>query len=141
MPASIISTFFLLQAFGLTLNMMTLMGISVSVGVLVANSVVVLENIFRHKKLGKESKDAAYIGTTEVTIAVVASTLTNLVVFLPILNMSSMVGRFLKELALAASFATIFSLIFSFTLTPMLASLMLPKSEKEGKLSSKLNAI
>ncbi|KAB2837320.1 MAG: efflux RND transporter permease subunit, partial [Melioribacteraceae bacterium] len=86
MPTSIISTFFLLQAFGLTLNMMTLMGISVSVGVLVANSVVVLENIFRHKKLGKENKDAAYTGTVEVTVAVVASTLTNLVVFLPILN-------------------------------------------------------
>ncbi|MBU2492603.1 MAG: efflux RND transporter permease subunit [Bacteroidetes bacterium] len=141
MPISIISTFFLLQAFGLTLNMMTLMGISVSVGVLVANSVVVLENIFRHKKLGRENKDAAYTGTIEVTVAVVASTLTNLVVFLPILNMSSMVGRFLKELALAASFATIFSLLFSFTLTPMLASLMLPKTEKEGRISAKLNKI
>lgn len=141
MPTSIISTFFLLQAFGLTLNMMTLMGISVSVGVLVANSVVVLENIFRHKKLGKENKDAAYTGTVEVTVAVMASTLTNLVVFLPILNMSSMVGRFLKELALSASFATIFSLLFSFTLTPMLASLMLPKTEKEGKISSKLLSV
>ena len=141
MPTSIISTFLLLQAFGLTLNMMTLMGLSVSVGVLVANSVVVLENVFRHKKMGKDNKQAAYVGTTEVAIAVIAATLTNLVVFLPIANMSSLVGRFLKELALSASFATIFSLLFSFTLTPMLASLILPRSEKEGRLSKKLNAI
>jgi len=141
MPTSIISTFLLLQAFGLTLNMMTLMGLSVSVGVLVANSVVVLENIFRHKKTGMDNKRSAYTGTTEVLVAVLASTLTNIVVFLPIANMSSMVGRFLSELALAASFATIFSLIFSFTLTPMLASLILPQKLTYGKLSTKLNDI
>lgn len=138
MPVSIISTFLLLQMAGLTLNTMTLMGISVSVGVLVANSVVVIENIFRHKKLGRNNREAAYKGTVEVTVAVVASTLTNLVVFLPIANMSSMVGLFLRELALAASFATIFSLIFSFTLTPMLASLILPDTQKESKFSQRM---
>jgi len=127
MPTSIISTFFLLKAFGLTLNMMTLMGLSVSVGVLVANSIVVIENIFRYKGLGKNNKEASYYGTSEVTVAVLAATLTNLVVFLPIVNMSSIVGQWLKELAMSAVFATIFSLIMSFTLTPMLASLILPK--------------
>lgn len=141
MPTSIISTFLLLQAFGLTLNMMTLMGLSVSVGVLVANSVVVLENIFRHKRLGFENKRAAYIGTTEVLVAVLASTMTNIVVFLPIASMSSMVGRFLSELALAASFATIFSLLFSFTLTPMLASIILPQKLTSGKLSDALHKV
>ena len=135
MPTSIISTFLLLQAFDLTLNMMTLMGLSVSVGVLVANSVVVLENIFRHKNLGKSPKEASYIGTTEVAVAVIAATLTNLVVFLPIASMTSMVGRFLRELALSASFATIFSIIMSFTLTPMLASLLLPKRATQGKFN------
>jgi hydrophobic/amphiphilic exporter-1 (mainly G- bacteria), HAE1 family len=120
---------------------MSLMGISVSVGVLVANSVVVIENIFRHKKMGHNNREASYKGTAEVTVAVIASTLTNLVVFLPIANMSSMVGLFLRELALAASFATIFSLIFSFTLTPMLSSLLLPTVEKESKLSKKLHSI
>ncbi len=134
MPTSIIATFMLLNAFGLTLNMMTLMGLSVSVGVLVANSVVVLENIFRHKDMGKTNKQAALVGTSEVTVAVMASTLTNLVVFLPIASMTSIVGQFLRELALAATFATIFSLIFSFTLTPMLSSLILPKSSKEGRI-------
>ncbi len=141
MPTSIISTFLLLQAFGLTLNMMTLMGLSVSVGVLVANSVVVLENIFRHKKSGMDNKRSAFIGTNEVLVAVLAATLTNLVVFLPIANMSSIVGRFLRELALAASFATIFSLLFSFTLTPMLASLILPQKLTAGKISTRLNRI
>jgi len=131
MPTSIISTFFLLKAWGLTLNMMTLMGLSVSVGVLVANSVVVIENIFRHKNMGRNNKEASYHGTSEVTVAVLAATLTNLVVFLPVVNMSSIVGQWLEELALSAVFATIFSLIMSFTLTPMLASLILPKDTKK----------
>lgn len=135
MPTSIISTFLLLQVSGLTLNMMTLMGLSVSVGVLVANSVVVIENIFRYKKLGADTKEAAYKGTSEVTVAVLAATLTNIVVFLPIANMSSLVGQWLRELALAAVYATIFSLIMSFTLTPMLASLIIPAVQKKGRLA------
>ena len=139
MPTSIISTFLLLQAFGLSLNMMTLMGLSVSVGVLVANSVVVLENIFRYKKMGETIKQAAYKGTSEVGVAVLASTLTNIVVFLPIANMSSLVGLWLRELALAAVFATIFSLIMSFTLTPLLSSIILSKEHTTGKLANWFN--
>lgn len=141
MPVSIISTFLLLQVAGMTINTMSLMGISVSVGVLVANSIVVIENIFRHKKMGHDNREASYKGTSEVTVAVVASTLTNLVVFLPIANMSSMVGLFLRDLALAATFATIFSLIFSFTLTPMLSSIILPKTEKENRLTRRIQAM
>ena len=142
MPISIISTFLFLQIFDLTLNMMTLMGLSVSIGVLVANSIVVLENIFRFRNMGKSNKEAAYEGTTEVTVAVLASTLTNLVVFLPILNMSSIVGQYLKELAMSASFATVFSLIFSFTLTPMLASKILPKEKKKkGKIGESIEEV
>lgn len=132
MPTSIISTFLLMQSAGLTINMLSLMGISVTVGVLVANSVVVLENIFRHKTMGKSKKDSAYEGTREVTVAVIASTLTNIVVFLPLASLSSMVGEFLSELALAATFSTIFSLIISFTLTPMLASIILPQKVSDG---------
>lgn len=139
MPTSIISTFLLLQVFGLSLNMMTLMGLSVSVGVLVANSIVVIENIFRYKKMGETIKQASFKGTSEVTVAVLASTLTNIVVFLPIANMSSMVGLWLRELALAAVFATIFSLIMSFTLTPLLSSLILSKEHKTGRLATWFN--
>jgi HAE1 family hydrophobic/amphiphilic exporter-1 len=133
MPTSILSTFFLLQASGLSLNMMTLMGLSVTVGVLVANSIVVIENIFRYKGLGEDNRNSAIKGTSEVTLAVVASTLTNLVVFIPIINMSSLVGMYLREFALAATFATIFSLLMSFTLTPMLSSLILPKTQNIGR--------
>ena len=141
MPFSIISTFMLFKWFNLSLNMMSLMGLSVTVGVLVANSVVVLENIFRHKDLGLKTKEASIIGTEEVTVAVLASTLTNLVVFLPLANMSSIVGQFLRELALAATFATLFSLLISFTLTPMLTNLIIPDKIKFNKLSDKLDKI
>ncbi|MFH1049994.1 MAG: efflux RND transporter permease subunit [bacterium] len=133
MPTSIISSFLMFSMFDMSLNMMSLMGLSVSVGVLVANSVVVLENIFRHKNMGKLNKRASFDGTSEVTVAVLAASLTNMVVFLPIANMSSMVGLFLAELALAASFATIMSILMSFTLTPLLASRLLQKDNKRGK--------
>ncbi|MFO7660129.1 MAG: efflux RND transporter permease subunit [Candidatus Cloacimonadaceae bacterium] len=126
MPISIISTFVFMQASGFTLNMMTLMALSTTVGILVANSIVVLENIFRHKDMGHHRKEAAQVGTSEVAIAVLASTMTNVVVFLPIATMKSMIGQVFKEFGLTVTFATIISLIVSFTVTPMLASIILP---------------
>ena len=134
MPLSILSTFLLIQLFGFTLNLMTLMGLSTAVGILVANSVVVLENIFRHREMGHNRRDASSKGTAEVFTAVIASTLTNIAVFLPIANMSGMMGMFFKEFALTVVFATMFSLLMSFTLTPMMASLIIPErdSKKHG---------
>jgi len=129
MPMSIISTFLLIETSGFTLNIMTLMGLSTSVGILVANSVVVLENIFRYKGLGYNKKEAADKGTSDTAIAVIASTMTNIVVFLPIAFMGGMVGQIFSEFALTVTYATIFSLIISFTLTPMLASLILPDKD------------
>lgn len=126
MPISIIATFVLMQASGFTINMMTLMGLSTTVGVLVANSIVVLENIFRHKDMGHHRKDAAHLGTSEVAVAVLASTLTNVVVFLPIATMQSMIGQVFKEFGLTVTYATLISLLVSFTITPMLASRILP---------------
>ncbi|MGB9701472.1 MAG: efflux RND transporter permease subunit [Candidatus Kapaibacteriota bacterium] len=131
MPTSVISSFLLLQLWGLDLNIMTLLGISVTIGVLVANSIVILENIFRYKDLGYSTYDATIKGTNEVVVAVLASTLTNLVVFIPLANLSSIVGQFLKALALSATFTTIFSLIYSFILTPMLASKFISDKKKE----------
>ncbi len=121
-PFSIIATFLLLKSAGFTLNLMTLMGFSTSVGVLVTNSVVILENIFRFRSMGYGSKEAASKGTAEIVVAILASTMTNIMVFLPIANMSSIVGKMFKQFALTVTFATIFSLLVSFTLTPMLAS-------------------
>lgn len=141
MPISIISSFVFLQMAGFTLNIMTLMGLSTSVGVLVANSVVVLENIFRHKDMGNKRREAAEKGTNEITVAVLASTLTNIVVFLPIASMSSMVGQFFKEFALTVTFATIFSLITSFTVTPMLASMIIPEAKHDSRFGLKFDAL
>jgi HAE1 family hydrophobic/amphiphilic exporter-1 len=129
MPFSIISTFLLLQVSGFSLNIMTLMGLSTAVGILVTNSVVVLENIFRHKEMGQDRKGAAGKGTAEIAVAVIASTMTNIVVFLPIASMTSLVGQFFREFALTVTYATLFSLLVSFTLTPMMASLILPETE------------
>jgi len=142
MPLSILSTFLLIKISGYTLNLMTLMGLSTAVGILVANSVVVLENIFRHKDMGNDRKQASAKGTAEVVIAVVASTLTNIAVFLPIANMSGMVGMMFKEFAMTVVYATLFSLLMSFTLTPMLASLILPEQDKKKHpIGEKLEAM
>lgn len=139
MPFSLIPTFLAFQVMGFSLNMMTLMGLSTSVGVLVMNSVVILENIFRHKELGHGRKEAALNGTSEVTVAVIASTLTNIAVFLPLASMGSMVGMFLREFALAVVFATVFSLLIAFTLTPMMASFILPDHQiKKNRIGEAL---
>ena len=137
MPLSIVSTFLLMDISGFTKNIMTLMGLSTAVGVLVSNSVVVLENIFRHKSMGKPSREAASVGTSQVVVAVIASTATNIAVFLPVANMTGIMGQFFKEFALTVTFATLFSLLISFTLTPMMAALILPDKEtsKKRKLS------
>ena len=142
MPFSIISTFLLLDFSGFSINIMSLMGLSTSVGILVANSIVVLENIFRHKGMGENKKNAAGKGTSEVVVAVIASAMTNIVVFVPIATMSSLVGQFFKEFAMTVTYATIFSIIVSFTLTPMLASIILPdhdtKKHKIGDFLEKM---
>ncbi|MCD4828623.1 MAG: efflux RND transporter permease subunit [Candidatus Cloacimonetes bacterium] len=134
MPTSIIATFLFMQISGFSLNILTLMGLSTSVGILVTNSVVVLENIFRFKRQGMERHEAAGKGTSEIAVAVIASTMTNIVVFLPIASMTSMVGAFFREFALTVTYATIFSLLVSFTLTPMLASRFLPRKMKKGRV-------
>jgi len=131
MPMSIIPTFMVMNMLGISLNALSLMGLSTASGILVANSVVVLENIFHRKRLGENSKQAASLGTAEVTTAVIASTLTNIVVFLPIGTMPGMVGMILKDFALTVTIATLFSIVASFTVTPMLAALILPDELNE----------
>lgn len=133
MPISIVSSFMFMQIAGFSFNMMTLIGISTAVGILVSNSVVVIENIFRHKELGNSRREASKRGTSEIAIAVLASTLTNIVVFLPLATMRSMVGQFLVEFAVTVTIATLFSLVTSFTITPMLASLIIPQTVKTNK--------
>jgi HAE1 family hydrophobic/amphiphilic exporter-1 len=142
MPYSIISTLMIMKIMGISFNILSLMGLSTATGILVANSVVVLENIFRHKELGHNRVDSAGKGTSEVTIAVLASTLTNIAVFLPLANMAGMMGVVLSNFAYTVVIATVFSILVSFTLTPLLASRILPDSvKKELWISRKLEGI
>ena len=138
-PVSLIATFLIMKQINASLNMMTLMSFSVAIGALISNSIVVIENILRLKKEGMNIKEASVKGTSEVAMAVIASTGTNLVVFLPIAMMSSMVGAFFKEYALTIATATVFSLIVSFMLTPMLTSILFRKERKESKFSGMMN--
>lgn len=119
-PTSVIATFILIDFAGFTLNFMSLSGLAISVGILTANSIVVLENIGRYRQMGIGPHEAASRGTSEVATAVIASTLTNVVVFTPIAFMSGLVGQFFKQFGLTVTFATLFSLLVSFTLTPMM---------------------
>lgn len=132
-PVSLIASFMVLKQLNATLNMMTLMSFAVSIGALISNSIVVIENIIRLKKEGMPIKQAALEGTSQVAMAVVASTGTNLVVFLPMAMMRSMMGVYFVEYALTISVATVFSLLVSFTLTPMLASVLLGKELKSNR--------
>lgn len=131
MPMSIIPTFIVLNALGMSLNLMTLMALSTASGTLISGAVVVLENIFRRREMGDDRKTAAAVGTSEVTISVIASILTNIVVFLPIGSMSGMAGLIFKDFALTVVAATVFSLLASFTVTPMLAALILPEKRRQ----------
>ena len=107
---------------GFSFNRMSLMGMTLCVGILVDDSIVVLENIHRHLAKGEDAKEAAVTGRMEIGMAAIAITLCDVVVFLPIAFMSSMTGQFFKQFGLTIVFASLFSLFISFTLTPMLAS-------------------
>ena len=133
MPACILSAFFLMRLFGFTLNIMSMLGLGLSIGTLVVNAIVILENVTRRIDAGESAKIAAAEGTKEVTIAVIGSTMTNIFVFVPIAFMSGIVGAFFVEFGLTVVFATIFSLWLSFTMTPMLAAHLLKPTET-GKI-------
>jgi HAE1 family hydrophobic/amphiphilic exporter-1 len=138
MPATIVATFLALDQLGFTINVMTLMALGITVGILVTNTIVVLENIYRYLDQGADPKTAAEEGTTEVAIAVAASALTNVVVFTPIAFMQGIIGQFFFAFGLTVVFATLTSVFISFTLAPMLAARLLrtyeTKREEEGWL-------
>ncbi|QJT10796.1 efflux RND transporter permease subunit [Oceanidesulfovibrio marinus] len=121
-PISIIATFMLIYFGGFTLNIMTLGGLALGVGMLVDNAIVVLENIYRLREEGMSRKAAAIQGASEVSGAIVASTLTTLVVFLPMIFIRGMAGIMFKQLAYVVSFSLLCSLGVALTLVPMLAS-------------------
>ncbi len=131
-PLSVIITFIVLYASGYTLNMMTLGGIALGVGMLVDASIVVIENIFRHHEEGENPVDASINGTNEVWLAISASTFTNLVVFLPLIYIGGIVGRMAKPLAVSIVSTLLASLFVSVTIMPMITSQLLKTGR--GKL-------
>ena len=122
LPTSVIATFFFMYAIGFTINMMTLMALSLVIGILIDDAVVVRENIYRHMEHGEDPYTAARNGTSEIGLAVMATTFTILAVFLPVGFMTGIVGQFFKSFALTIAFAVSISLLVAFTLDPMLSS-------------------
>ncbi|MBH1971222.1 efflux RND transporter permease subunit [Moraxellaceae bacterium AER2_44_116] len=132
LPISLLGTIFALYYFGFTLNLMTLMALSLCIGLLVDDAIVVRENIVRHAAMGKSHYQAALDGTSEIGMAVIATTLTIIAVFLPVAFMGGIIGRFFYQFGVTVSSAVLLSMFVSFTLDPMLSSVW-PDKHKHGE--------
>lgn len=128
-PVCLLATFVVLWALGFTINTMSMLALSLAVGVLVDDCIVVLENIYRHLRMGEDPVDAAINGRGEIGLAAIAITLADVVVFIPIAFMGGVVGQFFKPLGIGFAVAVLLSLFVSFTVTPMLASRWYRKGE------------
>jgi hydrophobe/amphiphile efflux-1 (HAE1) family protein len=129
-PTSIIGTFFAMYVLHFTLNTMTLLALSLSVGVVVDDAIMVLENIFRHREERRGRRDAALIGSREITFAAMAATTAVVAIFLPVAFMKGIIGRFFFEFGVTISVAVLLSLVVALTLTPMLCSRFLDVQER-----------
>ncbi|WP_110955373.1 efflux RND transporter permease subunit [Anaerosinus massiliensis] len=129
-PTSIITSFLAMKALNFTLNTMSLLALSLAVGLLIDDAIVVIENIVRHLEMGKDKFKAASEGTDEIGLAVTATTLTLVAVFLPVGMMTGVVGQFFKEFGITIAVSVLVSLLVAFTLTPMLSSKYLDHSSK-----------
>ncbi|MDD2628927.1 MAG: efflux RND transporter permease subunit [Limnochordia bacterium] len=143
-PLSIMITFFLMYLSGLTLNLMTLGGLALGVGMLVDNAIVVLESIYRQLQQGKKVKEAVIQGTNQVASAITASTITTLAVFIPVVFLGGIAGEIFKELGITISYALVASLLVALTAIPMLASKIFGRAKTiqfERSRSAKLDGL
>jgi len=122
LPVSVISAFIIMKVLGFSLNVLTLMGLSLSIGLLIDDAIVVRENIVRHMQKGRDHFEAARRGTAEIGMAVMATTFSIIAVFVPVAFMGGVVGQFFYEFGITVAFAVLVSLFVSFTLDPMLSS-------------------
>ena len=137
-PTSIVPTFLFMQYMGFTLNNITMLGLILAIGIVIDDAVVVHENIFRHmEESGLSAMKAAALGTKEIAMAVLATSLSLMVIFVPVAFMGGMVGRFFSSFGLTVAFSIAMSLFVSFTLTPMLCSRFLKLEPGAGHSSSK----
>ncbi len=141
-PTSLITTFLVMWGLGFSLNTLTLLALALTIGILVDDSIVVLENIFTHLNRGEPPNEAALNGRSEIGLAAIAITLTDIVVYVPVAFTTGMVGMLFRQYGITIAVATFCSLMVSFTLTPMLASLWLKREpEHHGGPGSKLIAL
>ncbi|HPM37414.1 MAG TPA: efflux RND transporter permease subunit [candidate division Zixibacteria bacterium] len=136
-PISLIATFAVMNFFGFTINIMTLLGLSLAVGILVDDAIVVIENIYRHMAGGRTAFQAAISGTKEIGLAVMATTFSIVVVFLPVAFMEGIVGRFFFEFGVTVAFAVLASLFVAFSLTPMLSARWLRAEAAQEEAAAK----
>ncbi len=132
-PTSIIGTFICIYFFGFTLNTFTLLGLSLSVGIVVDDAIMVLENIYRHRETGQDRLQAAIVGAREITFAAMAATAAIVAIFLPVAFMKGIIGRFFFEFGVTISVAVLLSLLEALTLTPMRCSQFLEVGERGGR--------
>ncbi|MFH0989667.1 MAG: efflux RND transporter permease subunit [bacterium] len=132
-PVSVIATFAVMYAANVTLNVISMAGLALAIGMLVDNSIVVLENIYRHHEMEKNLMDAANIGTTEVGMAITASTLTTIAVFIPVLFVPNITGQLFKDMVLTISYSLAVSLIVAVTLVPMMSTRILKLETKRAE--------
>lgn len=132
LPVSIISTFAVMRIFDFTFNNLTMLALTLSVGILIDDAIIVIENIYRHIEDGMSPKEAASFATGEIGPAVMATTLAIVVIFLPVAFMKGIIGRFFMQFSLTVVFAILVSLLVSVTLTPMLSSLLLHPRKKDA---------
>ncbi len=140
LPISVFGAFMVMAAFGFTLNVLTLMALSLAIGILIDDAIVVRENIMRHIGFGKTHRQAAIDGTNEIGLAVLATTLCIVAVFLPVAFMGGIIGRFFFQFGIVVSAAVLISLFVSFTLDPMLSSIWYdPQAQGTGRFARTVN--
>lgn len=132
-PTSIVSTFVMMKLFGYSLNMLSLLGLSLSIGILVDDAIVVIENIYRHLEMGKNRVQASYDGRMEIGFTAISITLVDVVVFLPIIFTIGLVPNLLRQFCMTVLTSTLMSLLVSFTLVPWLTSRLSKLHRFEGK--------
>ena len=135
-PTSIVATFYLMRLMDFTLNNMSLMGLSLAVGFLIDDAIVLVENVFRHIEMGKKPMAAAADATKELVLAILATSMSLMAVFVPIGSMGEIVGQYFKQFGLTVAFALAFSTMSAYTLTPMVSAYWLKDPTKEDKSKS-----
>jgi hydrophobic/amphiphilic exporter-1 (mainly G- bacteria), HAE1 family len=140
-PTSVIATFAFIQYMGFTLNIMTTLGLTLAIGILVDDAIVVIENIHRHLEMGKTPAQAAKEGTAEIGLAALAITLAITAVFVPVAFMQGIIGRFFYQFGMTVAFAVLVSLFVAFTLTPMMSSRLLKAHMKKPKIFEPIESL